>query len=39
MAGDTLNREDNQRHYPYHEVLPVYLEILMHGLLPRREAP
>jgi TetR/AcrR family transcriptional regulator len=35
LAGDVLNQPYNQRYFPYQEVLPVYVEILMRGLLPR----
>ena len=31
-GGDVLSR---QTHYPYKEILPLYSEIVMHGLLPR----
>jgi AcrR family transcriptional regulator len=31
-GGDVLSR---QTHYPYQEILPLYSEIVMHGLLPR----
>jgi AcrR family transcriptional regulator len=31
-GGDALS---NQRHYAYHEVLPLYAEIVMQGLMPR----
>src|SRR5881396_2683523 len=31
-GGDALSR---QSHYPYQEVLPLYGEIVMHGLVPR----
>src|SRR5207237_386488 len=31
-GGDTLS---SQTHYPYQEILPLYSEILMHGLLAR----
>ena len=35
MAGDVLS---NQTHYPYGEVLPLYADIVMTGLLPRGDA-
>ena len=31
-GGDALS---SQTHYPYQEILPLYSEIVMHGLLPR----
>src|SRR6266852_2478460 len=31
-GGDVLSR---QTHFPYQEILPLYSEIVMHGLLPR----
>ena len=34
MAGDMLS---NQTHYPYGEVLPLYADIVMRGLLPRAD--
>ena len=32
LGGDTLT---NQSHYRYEDILPLYAEIVMHGLLPR----
>ena len=35
MGGFTLSHADNQRYYPYGEVLPVFTEINMNGLVRR----
>jgi AcrR family transcriptional regulator len=40
MAGATLSDQQNQVYFAYPEVLPVYVDILMNGLLPRgKEGP
>lgn len=35
VGGDTLNNEQNQVYQAYRDVLPVYMDIIMNGLLPR----
>jgi AcrR family transcriptional regulator len=35
VGGDTLNNQQNQVYYAYREVLPIYVDILMNGLLAR----
>ena len=35
VGGDALNQLHNQTYYPYEDVLPLYADITMQGLLPR----
>ena len=35
VGGDALNQPQNQKYYVYEDVLPLYADITMQGLLPR----